>query len=349
MNLRPSTSICLAPLLAAVDAARAFLIIPQRFAKEHYELSPEGAWQLRLRQPFGLRELAVKKVIQASLTFRRSLQLRVSRNVVIPRLGTEGLLANLLHVLEVTRRTRTDASVYVDWVLRGDEVGFRYGRVNDDVWQMLFEPLGQQSNGPYHTACSELDYALWGTGKDYLSGTVLANHRLAYHHTFSHYIRVANPRVLGEAKKTGDQILAGRYCVGIHRRVDNARVANCHIEGRVPTVEQICTAVLNHIKALGSESWRVYLATDDLLSIAQFKRAFAGRLIFRPCVKRTSANAREVHQDDWGAVSARDAEDALIDTILISKCDVLFHSSSSISTLAGIINPSLKMVRVRAD
>jgi hypothetical protein len=273
----------------------------------------------------------------------------VSKEVVIPRLGTEGLLANFLHVLEVLRRTRRDASVSVDWVLRGDERGFRYGKANEDVWQQLFKPLGQQSGGRLHSASAELDFAFWGTGKDYLSGAVLSAHRRSYNQVFSHHIHIVNPRVIDEVRKISDRSMLGRYCIGVHRRVDNAKVANCHIEGRVPTVEQISDAVTRHANMLCDHFWKIYLATDDLLSIEEFKRTFRDKLIYRPYVRRTSANACEVHQDDWNTVSSCDAEDALIDTILLSRCDVLFHSSSSISTAAGIMNPSLEMIRVKGN
>jgi hypothetical protein len=335
-----------APFLAAQDAIRAFLIIPQRFAKDTYEILPEGGWGIRSRRPFTLREKIVKKVIQAGLTYNNSLQLRVSKEIVVPRLSTEGLLANFLHVLEVLKRAREGSVVRIDWVLRGDEVGFRYGKVNDDVWQSLFKRLGQETSGGAHRAITELDFTFWGTGKDYLMGARLAAHRHSYHRVFTRYIQIVNPRVAAEARQVSEQSMRGIHCIGIHRRVGNVKVANCHIDGRVPSIEQFSAAVLKHAEMLGNDDWRVYVATDDSSSIEEFRRVFTYRLIWRDKVKRTSAHAREVHQNDWSDLSSRNAEDALIDTIVISQCAILFHSSSSISTVAGIMNPTLPMVRV---
>jgi hypothetical protein len=36
----------------------------------------------------------------------------------------------------------------------------------------------------------------------------------------------------------------------------------------------------------------------------------------------------------------------LIDALLLARCDVLLHASSSVSTLAGLLNPALCLVRV---
>jgi hypothetical protein len=36
---------------------------------------------------------------------------------------------------------RPGASVHVDWVLKGTEIGFRYGELGDDIWALLFQTL----------------------------------------------------------------------------------------------------------------------------------------------------------------------------------------------------------------
>jgi hypothetical protein len=37
---------------------------------------------------------------------------------------------------------RPGASVHVDWVLKGTEIGFRYGELGDDIWALLFRHWG---------------------------------------------------------------------------------------------------------------------------------------------------------------------------------------------------------------
>ena len=76
------------------------------------------------------------------------------------------------------------------------------------------------------------------------------------------------------------------------------------------------------------------------------KRAFGSRLIVRDNVQRTTSDAVEVHFRAWDRLSITDAEDVLVDTVLLSKCDVLVHASSSVSTVASIMNRALTLVRL---
>jgi hypothetical protein len=73
-----------------------------------------------------------------------------------------------------------------------------------------------------------------------------------------------------------------------------------------------------------------------------FKRAFGSRLIVRGNVQRTTSDAAEVHFTDWDRLSITNAEDVLV---LESKWDVLVHASSSVSTVASIMNPALTLIR----
>jgi hypothetical protein len=68
-------------------------------------------------------------------------------------------------------------------------------------------------------------------------------------------------------------------------------------------------------------------------------------LIVRENVQRTTAEAPEVHFGAWGQLSIKDAEDALIDAVLLSKCNVMVHAASSVSTVASILNPALILFR----
>ena len=90
----------------------------------------------------------------------------------------------------------------------------------------------------------------------------------------------------------------------------------------------------------------IFLATDDAEAVGELKRAFGSRLIVRDNVQRTTFDAAEVHFAHWDRLSITDAEDVLVDAVLLSKCDVLVHASSSVSTMASIMNPALTLIRV---
>jgi hypothetical protein len=232
----------------------------------------------------------------------------------------------------------------VDWVLTGTEQGFRYGQPGDDVWALLFRPLGPPPKRRAVPAVAILDLAFWGTGKDHLAGRALTRHRKAYHKTFVKWIEITNTNVRDEVTSFYERFLAGSFCIGVHRRVGNAKVANSQGDGTVPSIEQFLKYTNEQI--LASVSWRVFLATDDADAVSVFKQAFGERCLIRERVQRTTACGPEVHYREWGNLSIADAEDVLIDTLLLARCDVLVHTSSSISTAASLLNPNLRPVRV---
>jgi hypothetical protein len=63
-------------------------------------------------------------------------------------------------------------------------------------------------------------------------------------------------------------------------------------------------------------------------------------------IKRTIASRREVRFGDWQTMSLCDAEDVPVDMLLLSRCNMLIHASSSVSTMASLVNPRLPLVRL---
>jgi len=334
------------PARAAHDAARAWIIYPIFFARGELELQKNGAYEPTSLELYSIRQRLRMKFIVAGYTFWHSLKLRFARTVCIPRLGGEGLMANLLHVLEVLHRVRPDAHVHVDWVLDSSEEGFRYGQVGENVWTGLFRTLGAQPHRRYFRAASSVDSALWGTGKDYLKGRVLKRHRDAYNQTLVKWVEIANPRVLEEVRSIYERSLNGRFCIGIHRRVGNQYVLNLQRDGAMPSIERLVECVRAEVRSRAATDWVVFLATDDANAALLLRQELGPRLVVRDQVRRTTADEAEVHYSDWGKLSLADAEDVLIDALLLARCDVVLHASSSVSTMAGLLNPALCLVRV---
>ena len=334
---------------AIFDAGRAWVIAPTVYRRAVYARNANGGWSLRHRRSFRRREVLKLKVSATRRIFIESIKLGVASSIVIPRYPEEGLLANLLHVLEVVHRVRPDASVYVDWVLKGSEIGFRFGDVGDDIWARLFQTLGPRPPAITHQATSRIDLAFWGTGRDHLTGRRLQKHRHVYHSTVLKWLEITDKRALERVSQTYVKFLDGRFCIGIHRRVGNVQVANLQSDGNVPSLElfiKAVEAILSILTREGISDHAIFLATDDAEAVGVFKHAFGCRLIVRDNVQRTTSDAAEVHFRDWDRLSITDAEDVLVDTVLLSKCDVLVHASSSVSTVASIMNPALTLIRV---
>jgi len=334
---------------AGGDAWRAGAVVPHVHGLAAYERNQNGGWRLKRRRQFRLNEVVRLKLRAAKEVFKASTRIGLARDVVVSRYHEEGLLANLLHALEVIHRVRPDARVHVDWTLTGKEAGFRYGKKGDDVWGQLFRPVGEPPKRAAYPAWRRLDMAFWGKGKDYLTGRRLQRHREAYHSTALKWLEITSPRVLGQVEEIAARSFDGCFCIGVHRRVGNVLVAELQKNGRIPSLESVIETVESCVAIATREispNYAVFLATDDADAVETFKRAsFGPRLVVRDDVQRTTADGAEVHFGDWGNLSITDAEDVLIDTLLLSQCNVLIHMSSSVSTVAAILNPDLILMR----
>ena len=243
-------------------------------------------------------------------------------------------------------RVRPDAGVVVNWTITGDETGFRYGQVGDDVWLSLFLALDPRvMTQEVIFAKRALETSFWGKGKDYHTGHALQRQRQAYNSILTSKIRISNDKVLNEVEEIYERSIKDKQSIGVHRRVANWMVAACQSGGEVPSNADFIDRV-SRIMQENHGICVIYLATDDSHAVDEFAAAFPGRLIVRSNIKRTLSNLDEVHCRDWGSLSLTDAADVLIDTMLLARCTFLVHASSSISTTASIINPELKLEHV---
>jgi hypothetical protein len=332
---------------AVKDAVRAWAVVPHVYRFELYGPAKSGGLGVRYRRRFRPHEVLRLKTMAAIRTLRASAKVGFAQDVIVNRYPEEGLLANFLHVVEVLHRLRPGTPVHVDWTITGSEIGFRYGKRGEDVWGQLFRVLGPTSTGKAHRASRRLDLAFWGTGKDHLSGQTLQKHREAYHSTLLNRVEIINPRVLTQVDEVCVQHFHARFCIGVHRRVGNAMVANLQATGNIPTLQSIVQtveSVISVAKRGGISDYAVFLATDDADAAAPFRDAFGSNLVLRENVQRTTAAQAEVHFGGWDNLSIRDAEDALIDSVLLSRCNVMVHGSSSVSTVAAIMNPGLILI-----
>jgi hypothetical protein len=91
-----------------------------------------------------------------------------------------------------------------------------------------------------------------------------------------------------------------------------------------------------------SKGASVVLATDVREAVESFRDAFGERLLVQPDVARAPAGET---QYDWGLPPCAElGEQALIDALLLARCDVLLHTTSNIATAVGYMNPRLRMV-----
>jgi hypothetical protein len=229
------------------------------------------------------------------------------------------------------------AAVRVEWHASEDIPLFVYGTARDgELWQRFFEPLAFP-NAPrikrITSAYADLSMTGLHAYRMYKRGS---GWRSAYGRAFAEHIRVRE-----ELRRRVDELWqdagAARRCVGVHFR-HSGHSHECPRE--ISQIDAVINRTRRQLKGEGSAA--VVLATDVREAADMFREAFGDRLLVQPDVARAPAAGT---QYDWGLPPcAALGEQALIDALLLARCDVLLHTTSNLATAVGYINPRLRMI-----
>lgn len=280
------------------------------------------------------------------------------------KVGTvdNGFFANWLQVLDAALFAAEDALIEPDWVLTGQEREFNYGEAGEDLFAALFEEpvTGQKAE----QKAAEQSALVVTHRYNFLLVNVFRGHFLRGPHstTRRRVYNEAAKRVLrpkAAILKRRDEALAavprkrGAPLIGVHKRVDNPGTARMQLEQVMPSIEAYIEAAKRLAERLGHHDDAIFvLATDDAAAETLFQSEFPGRLICQSGLKRSAGGVndqklpREVHGQE-GRLSPTDAEDCLVDALLLAACDAFIHADSNVTLAAGIMNPDSEAVHVR--
>jgi len=134
------------------------------------------------------------------------------------------------------------------------------------------------------------------------------------------------------------------YCVTWKERPAALHVRNSKIgaecpQGRAPSLEDYA-AVVRGIRG------PIFLATDNSETLEFFRELLGDRLLSRE-VGRSGDMKTEYHLSERQSI--RDAQNCLLDALIMSRCSQLIHSVSNIATAVLSINPTLDHIYVRHD
>jgi hypothetical protein len=229
------------------------------------------------------------------------------------------------------------AAVRVDWRVGEHIPLFVYGTAQDgELWQRFFEPLAfPGAPAEERTSWEYADLSMTGLHayRMYKRGS---GWRTAYGRTFAEHVHVREElrRRVQELWRDGG---AGGRSIGVHYR----HAEHSH---ECPREAPSMDTFIDRTRSLlaRSKSAAVVLATDVREAVEGFREAFGERLLVQPDVARAPAGET---QYDWGLPPCVAlGEQALIDALLLARCDVLLHTTSNIATAVGYMNPRLRMV-----
>jgi hypothetical protein len=123
------------------------------------------------------------------------------------------------------------------------------------------------------------------------------------------------------------------YVIGVHYRGTDKRR-----EAPRVSYEEIFQAIVDHLPK--NREWRIFAATDEQPFLEEINRAFPGSII--ACEAHRSINEKGIHfcRENPYAVG----EEALMDALLLSRCDLLIRTSSNLSLWSTYLNPVLPTI-----
>ena len=228
-------------------------------------------------------------------------------------------------------------AVRADWRVNEDIPLFVYGTERDgELWERFFEPLAF-ANAPRRER-STWEYAdLSMTGlhayRMYKRGS---GWRTDYGRSFAAHVHVRE-----ELRRRADALWrergAGDRCVGVHYR----HPGHGHECPRpIPSIEAFIERARGLLGRGGCTS--VVLASDVREAVDRFREAFGERLLVQPGVARVHAG--EDQHASAASPGVALGEQALIDALLLARCEVMVHTVSNLATAVGYMNPRLRMV-----
>ncbi len=229
------------------------------------------------------------------------------------------------------------AAIRVNWRINENTPLFVYGTEQDgELWQRFFEPLEfPQAPAAERASYEYADLSMTGLHAYgmYKRGS---RWRTAYGRAFAEHVRVRE-----ELRARTDELWrdggAGARCIGVHyRHPEHAH--ECPRE--MPTLDAFIARTHRLLRGAGPAS--VVLASDVREAVDAFRDAFGERLLVQPGVARAPVADTQYEWDAPPGVAM--GEQALIDALLLARCEVLLHATSNLATAVGYMNPRLQMV-----
>lgn len=172
---------------------------------------------------------------------------------------------------------------------------------------------------------------------DYPNGNPDFTDREEAHRLINKYIRF-RPHIQKKITLFMQDHFHGNYIIGIHYRgTDNK-------ESEFVPFEQVAYRVKKKIQTLRLRNYKIFLATDEQRFLEYMIDEFGDHLCYLKDAFRGVTDVG-IHQDP-NLNKYKAGEDAVLDCILLSRCDLLFRTASNLSLWSTFFNPDLPVIEL---
>lgn len=241
--------------------------------------------------------------------------------------------SGLFSALRMTLAALNSYDVYKDKIMAGIELVYTRCLYYDpaygpNVWEYYFEPicLGERKkyrigNWPNLPPCA----------KGFRGSKKGENEMLAK------YVRV-KPHIM-KIVEDFTTIHFDDFIIGVHYRGTDKEIEAPRVE-----YEQVLKSVNELVLELKLEKYKVFVATDEIAFLDYMKTNFPDNLIYYEDSYRSN-DGKPIHFNKTFSPYKK-GEDALVDCLLLSRCDYLIATCSHLSFCSTLFSPNLKYKRL---
>jgi len=152
------------------------------------------------------------------------------------------------------------------------------------------------------------------------------------------YIKIREP-ILNKVDQFVSEHFLGHHIISLHYRGTDKS-----IEAPRVAFDEVKESVETYIHENQLENYKIFVATDEQKFLDQMELAFPGRVIAYDSIR--SLDGKPIHRGRWIKNSYQLGEDALIDSLLLSRGDYLIRTSSNLSLWSTYFNPSIPVLEL---
>lgn len=206
-------------------------------------------------------------------------------------------------------------------------------------WEYYFEPINVGDESAPHQVFTLSDHLILA-GR----GFFMPRHRAF--ELIQRYIHV-KPHILEKVNEFAEDYFNDCFVIGVHHRGTDKVVE----QPLVPYAKTIATlnAVIEQLTREQAVHLRIFVATDDSHFLNYMLNLYPDLVVFKDHVRSDNDQPLHYGNDDKYQSIYQKGEEALLDCLLLSRCNFLIRPDSSLSIMADHFNPDMPMIVLRGD
>lgn len=249
-----------------------------------------------------------------------------------PGFGMFSVFTMVLGLMRVYERDGF-GGVKVDFQDQGIYYDSPYGL---NWWEYYFEPIclgnGEEATPYVYSTMPE---------QGNLAGVCeFGTSRVEAYHLIQKYVRV-KAHIQSKVEEFLKEKFDHAWVIGIHYRgtdkfSEAPKVAYEKVE------KEILNILQRNLLKKGKKKIKIFVATDEQPFLDYMVNKFPNVIFFEDNIRSTTGHP--VHY--YSFQNYKKGEDALLDCLLLSKCDILIRTSSNLSLCASYFNPNLPLINL---